>query len=333
MKEFSAKPPIGNLFPVIFTLIFVLSTSISAETILLKNGDKVYATVIDQSTDFVTILKETKRQAIPKSQILKIIFKDIKDEAELAKIIETEKKKLNKEGKKTEKEEQLDTILLEQMIKENSYKVVQKRLALIEKYLEEQDASWEEYITTKRSPWDPVWRSAVLPGWGLSHMKQNAYGKTYQMVFILSALAYFGFEKAAQDRSSKYDSKVNDILLKDPLIYAQINAALPASTAQLYIQQDQISKLQDLNKIKNQEHNYSSYSHNALSVGLGIYAIQLLHSYFAGKKWATHNYVETPSGEKVSAGINVKSVYIPMAAGGSLAGSEYRTDVRYVTLF
>ncbi|WP_039934376.1 LA_0442/LA_0875 N-terminal domain-containing protein [Leptospira inadai] len=333
MKEFSLKPSIGNLFPIIFTLIFILSGSISAETILLKNGDKVYATVIDQSTDFVTILKDTKRQSIPKGQILKIIFKDIKDEAELAKIIETEKKKLNKEGKKNEKEEQLDTILLEQMIKENSYKVVQKRLALIEKYLEEQDTDWEEYITSKRSPWDPVWRAAILPGWGLSHMKQNANGRAYQTVFIVSALAYFGFEKAAQDRSSKYDDKVNDVLLKNPLIYAQISAVLPASTAQLYIQQDQISKLQDLNKIKNQEHNYSSYSHNALSLGLGIYAIQLLHSYFVGKKWATHNFVETPSGEKVSAGINVKSVYVPMAAGGSIAGSEYRTDVRYVTLF
>ncbi|EPG74728.1 hypothetical protein LEP1GSC058_1711 [Leptospira fainei serovar Hurstbridge str. BUT 6] len=333
MKKISKKAPVGNLFPILFALVFVLPASISAETILLKNGDKVYATVIDQSTDSVTILKETKRQSIPKNQILKIIFKEIKDETELAKIIEAEKKKLNKEGKKTDKEEQLDTIMLEQMIKENSYKVVQKRLALIEKYIEEQDASWEEYITTKRSPWDPVWRSAVLPGWGLSHMKQNAYGKTYQMLFIFSALAYFGFEKAAQDRSSKHDNKVNDILLKDPLIYAQINAALPAATAQLFIQQDQISKLQDLNKIKSQEHNYSSYSHNALGIGIGIYAIQLLHSYFTGKTWATHNQVETPSGEKVSAGINVKSVYIPMAAGGSLAGSEYRTDVRYVTLF
>lgn len=332
MSKFKIHSSVNNLFLLLLLLCPVRIGNLWAETILYKNGDRIYGTVIDQSTDKVIVLKDDKKQSIPKSLILKIIFKDVKDETEINRIVEAEKKKLNKEGKKTEKEEQLDTILLEQMIKENSYKIVQKRLALVEKYLEEQDASWEEYITAKRSPWDPVWRAAILPGWGLSHMRQNGYARTYQTFFVLSLLAYVGLDRAAHDRSDKYKEKTNDLIFKDPLIYSQVNAALPAATAQLFIQQDQISKLESLNSIKNQEHRYSADGHAALGITVWIYALQLAHSYFTGRNWAKHNVIETPSGESASAGFNFKNTYGPIAAGGA-AMREYRSEVRYVTLF
>ena len=85
LRSILPGPKSLSISVIFFTIAF---GQVSAETILLKNGEKTYGTVIDQSTDTVTILKETKRQTLPKSQILKIIFKEIKDEAELAKLFD-----------------------------------------------------------------------------------------------------------------------------------------------------------------------------------------------------------------------------------------------------
>ncbi len=328
------KPPFSpTRITVTFTalLVLFLFEPLFAETVLFKNGEKTYGTVIDQSTDAVVLLKDNKRQTIPKTQILKIIFKDIKDEAELVKIFETEKKKLNKEGKKNEKEEQLDTLLLEQMIKENSYKTVQKRLALIEKYIDEQDGGWEEYISAKRSPWDPVWRSAILPGWGLSLMKHDTYARTYQVLIGLSIVVAIGGSQAATEQGNKADTRLSKILIEDPITYQQIIAsAVPGASA--LVTKLQADSLQELNTFKSHEHQYQTYRNTGLTLGIGLYLVQLAQSYFMGKTWATHNIIQTPSGEAVSPGLNFKSIYTPLAAGGSSLW-EYRTDVKYVSTF
>ncbi|TGL64094.1 LA_0442/LA_0875 N-terminal domain-containing protein [Leptospira sarikeiensis] len=315
-----------------FALVTFAFTQVSAETILFKNGEKTYGTVIDQSTDTVTILKETKRQAIPKSQILKIIFKDIKDEAEIAKLFETEKKKLNKDGKKPEKEEQLDTLLLEQMIKENSYKTVQKRLALIEKYIDEQDSSWEEYISENRNPWEPVWKSAILPGWGLSTMKHENYARTYQVLIGLSIIVAIGGSQAATEQHNKAENRLGKILIEDPVTYAQIQGSgiTGASFVVTKMQSDSIS---EYNSAKSKENQYETYSRTGLYLGVGLYLAQLAQSYFLGKKWATHNIIQTPSGESVKEGFNFKSNYLPIAAGAGSSLWEYRTDLNYVSTF
>lgn len=48
--------------------------------------------MIDQDAETVTIIRDGKRGKLGKSKILKIIFREIKDEQEIAKIIETEKR-------------------------------------------------------------------------------------------------------------------------------------------------------------------------------------------------------------------------------------------------
>ncbi|MFB5650739.1 LA_0442/LA_0875 N-terminal domain-containing protein [Leptospira wolffii] len=314
-------------------LIFLLSfASLGAETVLFKSGEKVYGTVIDQSTDSVVLLRENKRQTVPKSQILKIIFKDIKDEAELGKIFEAEKKKLNKEGKKTEKEEQLDTLMLEQMIKENSYKVVQKRLALIEKYIDERDGGWEEYISAKRNPWEPVWKSAILPGWGLSTMRHENYATTYQVLIGLSVIVAIGGSQASTVQGNKAENKLSKILFEEPNIHQQIlSSGVPG--ASLLVSKMQADSISEMNTAKNREHQYHSYSQNGLGLAIGLYIAQLAQSYFLGKTWAVQNIIQTPSGESVSPGLNFKSTYGPLAAGGGGSLWEYRTDLRYVSTF
>ncbi|WP_246053033.1 LA_0442/LA_0875 N-terminal domain-containing protein [Leptospira semungkisensis] len=324
---------LGKRATLVGTLLVLLSSGqIFSETVLFKNGEKTYGTVIDQSTDAVTILKDTKRQTIPKSQILKIIFKDIKDEGELGKIFEAEKKKLNKDGKKTEKEEQLDTLVLEQMIKENSYKVVQKRLALIEKYIDEQDGGWEEYISKNRNPWEPVWKSAILPGWGLSLMKKDTYARTYQVIIGLSIIVAIGGSQAATVQKNKAENRMSKMLFEDPVTYAQIQAAgIPNSS--VYIAKLQTDAFSEYNKDKHNQHQYETYSHTGLGLAVGLYLAQLAQSYFLGKQWATHNIIQTPSGESVQEGFNFKSNMTTLASGGGGALREYRSELRYVSAF
>ncbi|AXR61744.1 LA_0442/LA_0875 N-terminal domain-containing protein [Leptospira mayottensis] len=297
-----------NVIKYKFLIFIFLSPSwIFAETILFKSGERAYATVIDQDAETVTIIRDGKRGKLGKSKILKIIFKEIKDEQEIAKIIETEKKKLNKEGKKSDKEEQLDTIYLEQMIKENSYKIVQKRLLLLEKYLEERDGDWENYITAKRNPWEPVWKSAILPGWGHSAMKRSGWGMTYSTLFFVSLLSYFGLDAAEKDRAKAYDKKIEKIIEQqfttDLLLTPNSSSS---SNLNFIFQLNAFKNSNSLNSIRSDEGNYKNAKHTAAAVTIGIYLIQLTHAYFTGKTWAQNNLIQTPTGETVSEGFGIR---------------------------
>ncbi|AOP33653.1 hypothetical protein A0128_07230 [Leptospira tipperaryensis] len=301
-------------------LLFFLPQWILGETILFKSGERIYATVIDQDSDAVTIIRDGKREKLGKSKILKIIFKEIKDEQEIAKIIEAEKKKLNKEGKKSEKEEQLDTIYLEQMIKENSYKIVQKRLALMEKYLEERDGDWEGYISAKRNPWEPVWKSAILPGWGHSYMRQGSWSSTYSTLFFVSLVAYFGLDAAEKDRAKAYDKKIEKIFEQQFTSNLIPTSSLPAGVLDQYNQLNTFKNLNSLSSIRSDESSYKHAKHSAAIVAVGVYLIQLTHAYFSGKTWAQNNVIQTPTGETVSEGFGIRGN--PMVAKDLSSGSR-----------
>ncbi|TGK30954.1 hypothetical protein EHQ12_10880 [Leptospira gomenensis] len=287
-------------------LILLITPRLFGETVLLKSGGRTYGTVIDQDPESVTIIREGKRERLVKSKILKIVFKEIKDEQEIAKIVENERKKLNKEGRRNEREEQADNIYLEQMIKENSYKIVQKRLALLEKYLEERDGDWERYISAKRNPWEPVWKSALLPGWGQSVMRQGEWSNTYSTIFFVSLIAYFALDAAEKDRADAYDKKIIKTLEQKITLGFLPSGLIPAAALEQYDQIQTIKTLESLGSIRSDESQYKNAKHAALGVAVGIYCIQLVHSYFSGKTWAAHNVIQTPAGESVREGFGVR---------------------------
>ncbi|XDD51505.1 DUF5683 domain-containing protein [Leptospira sp. WS92.C1] len=287
--------------------LFLIPQLTFAETILFKTGERVYASVIDQDSESVTIIRDGKREKLGKIKILKIIFKEIKDEQEITKIIEAEKKKLGKEGKKSDKEEQLDTLFLEQMIKENSYKIVQKRLALLEKYLEERDGDWEGYISAKRNPWEPVWKSAILPGWGQGYMRQNGWSSIYSTLFFSSLIAYFGLDAAEKERADSYNKKIVKTFEQQFTTTLLLGSdPTAAATFDLYLQLNTVKNIVSLNSIRSDEAGYKNAKHAAIGIAVGIYAIQLVHAYFSGKIWAQNNTIQTPTGETVSEGFGIR---------------------------
>ncbi|MBM9577360.1 hypothetical protein JWG45_09365 [Leptospira sp. 201903070] len=304
----------------LFSVLLFFPQWLFGETILFKSGERIYATVIDQDSSTITIIRDGKREKLGKSKILKIIFKEIKDDQEIVRIIEAEKKKLNKEGKKSEKEEQLDTLFLEQMIKENSYKIVQKRLALMEKYLEERDGDWESYISAKRNPWEPVWKSAILPGWGHSSMRQGAWSSTYSSLFFVSLIAYFGLDAAEKERTKAYDKKIEKIFEQQFTSILIPTSLLPATVLEQYNQLNTFKNLNSLDSIRSDEAGYKNAKHTAAFVAVGVYLIQLTHAYFSGKTWAQNNVIQTPTGETVSEGLSIRGN--PMVAKDLSSGSR-----------
>lgn len=193
------------------------------------------------------------------------------------------------------------------MIKENSYKIVQKRLLLLEKYLEERDGDWENYITAKRNPWEPVWKSAILPGWGHSAMKRSGWGMTYSTLFFVSLLSYFGLDAAEKDRAKAYDKKIEKIIEQqfttDLLLTPNSSSS---SNLNFIFQLNAFKNSNSLNSIRSDEGNYKNAKHTAAAVTIGIYLIQLTHAYFTGKTWAQNNLIQTPTGETVSEGFGIR---------------------------
>ncbi|ASV10858.1 hypothetical protein B2G51_02635 [Leptospira santarosai] len=336
MKSFAHSLRNSTQSKILFLFFILLSPSwIFAETILFKSGERAYATVIDQDAERVSVIRDGKRSKLGKSKILKIIFKEIKDEQEIARIIETEKKKLTKEGKKSDKEEQLDTIYLEQMIKENSYKIVQKRLFLLEKYLEERDGDWENYITAKRNPWEPVWKSAILPGWGHNTMKQSGWSATYSTLFFVSLLSYFGLDAAEKDRAKAYDKKIEKIIEQQFTNNLFLNpSSTPTLDLNLIFQLNTFKNSNSLNSIRSDEVGYKNAKHTAAAVTIGIYLIQLTHAYFTGKTWAQHNLIQTPTGETVSEGFGIRgNPLVSKEIAGGMRSIDIGGQVLYTLSF
>ncbi|EMO77613.1 hypothetical protein LEP1GSC127_2744 [Leptospira kirschneri str. 200801925] len=195
------------------------------------------------------------------------------------------------------------------MIKENSYKIVQKRLALLEKYLEERDGDWESYITAKRNPWEPVWKSAILPGWGHNTMRQNGWGVSYSTLFFVSLFSYFGLDAAEKDRAKAYDKKIEKIIgqqFTTDLLLGSNTSTVISPELNLVFEFNTLRNLNSLNSIRSDEGDYKKAKHTAAGVAIGIYLIQLTHSYFTGKTWAQNNIIQTPTGENVSEGFGVR---------------------------
>ncbi|MDV6236850.1 DUF5683 domain-containing protein [Leptospira ellisii] len=326
------RHPLRNIL-LLFSILLI-TPRLFGETVLLKSGERAYGTVIDQDPESVTIIREGKRERLAKNKILKIVFKEIKDEQEIAKIVENERKKLNKEGKRNEREEQADMIYLEQMIKENSYKIVQKRLALLEKYLEERDGDWERYISAKRNPWEPVWKSALLPGWGQSTMRQGEWSSTYSTLFFASLVAYFALDAAEKDRADAYNKKIFKTFEQKFTLGFLPSGFVPASTLEQYDQIQTIKTLDSLSSIRSDEAQYKNAKHAALGVAAGIYVIQLVHSYFSGKAWAAHNVIETPAGESVREGFGIRgNPLVSKEIAGGIKSIDVGGQILYSVFF
>ncbi|TGK01295.1 hypothetical protein EHQ53_08685 [Leptospira langatensis] len=164
-----------------------------------------------------------------------------------------------------------------------------------------------------RSRWDLVWRSAVLPGWGLIHAK--AYRKGFITLAVTSALVgieYRAHHKAEMKKEDWEDAKT--------LSFAYL-ASSPQADPQTLLG---LSMIQE-----NRHHSYEdTKQQNNLKLGLLTlkYCLQLAYTYWYGIQW-----------EKEDLRSGLKMDLAPDASGNweraGLGWTSYKAALGYTFVF
>lgn len=171
---------------IILILLVSISFSpiISENTVILKNGKNLKGKVTAQDDKNLTVkLTDGGVQSVPKSQILKVIYKDL-SEQEAEKIRFAEEKKLKEKEDREKAKQERERLIAEEKEKKRAAEEAKKAEELAKKEAEKRKIedqknaqSEEEWLKTRKLEASPeavscggkysmVWRSALLPGWG-----------------------------------------------------------------------------------------------------------------------------------------------------------------------
>ncbi|TGL63402.1 hypothetical protein [Leptospira sarikeiensis] len=158
-----------------------------------------------------------------------------------------------------------------------------------------------------RSRWDLVWRSAVLPGWGLLHAK--AYRKGIFTLGITSILLIYEYKGHKEEEEKKQNLEYSRDLF---LTYSYFNSQIDPQSYLIFAGY-QHKKQEDLEELQ---------SKNDLKLGLlGLkYFLQLAYTYWYGIKWEGEN----TSGFRLD---------IRTASFANKNGGETGLDLKYTFMF
>ncbi|TGM32308.1 LA_0442/LA_0875 N-terminal domain-containing protein [Leptospira biflexa] len=287
-----------------FLLIAIISICtfplFAINTVILKNGKTIKGKVTNQNEKGLTVQTNEGNQTIPKSQILKVIYKDVSDqEAEKIRIAEEKKLKEKEEKEKAKLEkERLIAEAKEQKRLEEETKLAEKKRLEEEKSIEtqaEKEAKAEaEWLATRQLGPSPastkcgdrlalIWRSAILPGWGQYCGGQTTSAGTFGVLFFGSLFYTLGpLRTEEKNAKAHYDSMVllNQIAGPSTRFNAQ-NVSLPIEFVGGFIEtsiaEDLIVKSKDNAKESNVK-----FLAGLGTVGI-IYITNVVHAYIIGK--------------------------------------------------
>lgn len=153
------------------------------------------------------------------------------------------------------------------------------RIRRLEKYLG-MDESMVEYYQRKRSPWDLVWRSALFPGWGHRYAREEYTGNAYSTtIIVLFGLQYFiNYQANAAEDVAKV-ALFNDAVVKT---YQYSSIGVPASYSSTFVLNGYATYETTMSAINSQR----ELASNFLNLAIGLYVVQLVHSYFTGVEWS-----------------------------------------------
>ncbi len=203
---------------------------------------------------------------------------------------------------------------------------VEIRTRRLEKYLG-MDETMVDYYQKPRSPWDLVWRSALFPGWGHRHAKEEYTGNTYTTtILILLPLGYF-INYQADAAKAALDSSLRTKMVSTYLQYTSVGIPVSLTNASLYSIYGNYETA--VTAIDSQK----ELSRIFFNTAILIYFFQIGHAYFTGVEWAKtkpRNY----SNEELMkpTGLNLKTVPDnQIQFGANQRGVEYRME--YTSIF
>ncbi|MBK7055450.1 MAG: hypothetical protein IPH52_10405 [Leptospiraceae bacterium] len=175
---------------------------------------------------------------------------------------------------------------------------LRKRTRRLEKFLDV-DPDIEDYYSKPRSMWSIVWRSALVPGWGLTYGRDSGLGSVYTSLFIVTSLGGAGYKASLNSLEKSIDDKLITDLIVQPLLLstfasASASTATTATTAaslstDLKNYQNSYNTPIKLYKYLQSKDDFNQQVANAdkvLAAAAGIYALQLIHSAIYGYFWA-----------------------------------------------
>ena len=252
---------IKNMHKKIFYLflVFIMSSSVFSETVILNNEEVYRGKVKSQDANTLKMIDESGTEKVfSKNDILKVVYRDVKDKNELEKIIKEEK---------------------------------------LKKGISTNDSSKKGFDLFKYFPFKYVppkhWaqisaRSAVIPGWGQYKAGEKSDMKWYNLrngrwvgalalvgvagAFVFSsssALTFKGIEADYRSQTTILGSVAASALLNNPSSSAGIIGIT------FYLSNKQFEPY----------NRASTTANNAIIALSALYGIQLLHSYYIGKKW------------------------------------------------
>ncbi len=204
----------------LFFTISICITSVSSETLLLKNGDLKKGKVIIKTDVILMTLADGQTLEYPRRAVLKILFRDDLTDAEIQKIRIEEEAKLRQLLEKKNQEigilnAELQVLKLKIESKDrNAQEELEKKLIEIEKLKKEiQQNSFKEGIP---SIFSPMWRSAIIPGWGHIYLGNingdnlnKSLGFIYGVSFIGSILYNISVYSNVTNKKDAYISAAN----------------------------------------------------------------------------------------------------------------------------
>jgi hypothetical protein len=223
----------------IFYSLFFISLNLFSDTLILTTGEYFKGKAITQNAKEIIFKGEDgKNSTYSKQTVLRVFYRDM-TESEVQDAINKENKDPSKVPVKAKKF----------TVEDDSY---------------------------KGNRWSPVWRSAILPGWGQWYGKQKILGLGIGFVFF-GAVSFLGSSYA--DLNSNLQKK--EIADRNGSIILFSNLSL-SNLGTVYATQQLIA-----NESKKAEQEYQQSIGNVL-VGLGVvvfvYSIQLVQSMVLGNK-------------------------------------------------
>ncbi len=192
---------------------------------------------------------------------------------------------------------------------EEEVRDLKKRTRRIERFLSI-DPDIEEYYSKPRSLWSVIWRSTLIPGWGLNYAR-DSFGTMYTSLFFIGAFGYVGLNTNVNSLEQKYNDKLLNDFLIQPFILNQTITSTSSFTVSSrndftnLINLNQNTKLFSLYKLQRDVDDEKEAVQSIANGLAGLYVLQLLHSAVVGYFWSKQTIKKFDEDSKTSLRMNL----------------------------
>ena len=269
-------------FIVFACLLYLATSSLSAESILLRNGQSFDGRITSQTVSHIIVATSTGTRRIAKNQVARIQyvpFTEAQKQQQRAQYIRQyqawkRRQEEIRQQKMEEEQRKKELAAIEEQIRQKKLEEAKERADRAEALRELVDTGkMEKPDGEPISYWDFAWRSALLPGWGHFYIDRPVFGTIYSVGTVALLANVYERRRVALQAVDINEKEVqrNFILSVTPNQFSFAQRAFYAYYANGRAFLDYQAKVD--------RYHYSLYA-------LGVfYGAQLLHIIYNGIAW------------------------------------------------